>query len=127
MRQFSTFLPKWHVIKTKHTCRFGESEIGRTSGGWKFIEPTSLRSGGWKFIEPTSLRSEGSGNFSHPRCVQSRTHLSASMFVIKHYTLYNNTFYCTYPTQTRFQPYFAVLFAFHQRVSQISSSFCTTK
>jgi hypothetical protein len=24
-------LPKWHVIKTKHTCRFGESGIGRTS------------------------------------------------------------------------------------------------
>jgi hypothetical protein len=26
------FLPKWHVIKTKHTCRFGESGIGRTLG-----------------------------------------------------------------------------------------------
>jgi hypothetical protein len=37
-------LPKWHLIKTKHTCRFGESRIGRTSGGWKFPEPTSLRS-----------------------------------------------------------------------------------
>jgi hypothetical protein len=38
------FLPKWHVIKTKHTCRFGEFGIGRTSGGLKFPEPTSLRS-----------------------------------------------------------------------------------
>ena len=34
-----SILPKWHVIKTKHTCRFGESGIGRTSGGWKFPEP----------------------------------------------------------------------------------------
>ena len=31
-------------IKTKRTCRFGESGIGRTSGGWKFPEITSLRS-----------------------------------------------------------------------------------
>ena len=37
-----SILPKWHVIKTKHTCRFGESGIGRTSGGWKFPELTSL-------------------------------------------------------------------------------------
>jgi hypothetical protein len=60
-------------IKTKHiyTCRFGESGIGRTSGGWKFPELTSLRS-------------VSSGNFQPPsRCVQSRTHLPASMFVIK--------------------------------------------
>jgi hypothetical protein len=28
-----SILPKWHVIKTKRTCRFGESGIGRTSGG----------------------------------------------------------------------------------------------
>ena len=34
-----SILPKWHVIKTKHTCRFGESGIGRTSGGW----PPSVR------------------------------------------------------------------------------------
>jgi hypothetical protein len=39
-----SILPKWHVVKTKHTCRFGESGIGRTSGGWKFPEPTE-RSG----------------------------------------------------------------------------------
>ena len=64
---FSTF---WHVIKTKHTCGFGESGIGRTSGGWKYPEPTSLGS-------------VSSGNFQPPRCVQSQTHLPASMFVIE--------------------------------------------
>ena len=52
------FLPKWHVIKTKHTCRFGESGTGRILGGWKL---------------PATLGA----------CVQSQTHLPASMFVIK--------------------------------------------
>ncbi len=60
----NAFLAKWHGIKTKHTCTFGESGIGRASSGWKFPELTSLRS------------------VSHPRCVQSRTHLPASMFII---------------------------------------------
>ena len=58
MRKFFSrqyFLPKWHVIKTKHTCRFDESGIERTSGGWKFPEPTSLRS-----------RAVSSGNFQPP-------------------------------------------------------------
>ena len=43
-------------IKTKHTCRFGESGIGRTSGGWKFPELTSLRSGGESNPGLTSLQ-----------------------------------------------------------------------
>jgi hypothetical protein len=45
-----------HGIKTKHTCRFGESGIGRTSGGWKFPELTSLRSGGESDPRLTSLQ-----------------------------------------------------------------------
>jgi hypothetical protein len=70
------FLPKWHVIKNKHTCRhtcrFGESGIGRNSGGWKFPEPSSLRS-------------VSSGNFQPPSVRPiPRTHLPASMFVIEH-------------------------------------------
>ena len=51
-----SILPKWHVIKTKHTCRFGESGIGRTSGGWKFPEHTSLRSVGSGNFQPPSVR-----------------------------------------------------------------------
>ena len=50
------FLAKWHGIKTKHTCRFGESEIGRTSGGWKFPELTSLRSVSSGNFQPPSVR-----------------------------------------------------------------------
>ena len=41
-----SILPKWHVIKTKHTCRFGESGIGRTSGGWKFPESPRFANNG---------------------------------------------------------------------------------
>jgi hypothetical protein len=103
--------PKWHVIKTKPTCRFGESGIGRTSSGWKFPELTSLRSvgSGARWVRETSshprcvqsrthrtckyvcyriqwfnLRIQwfNRETSSHPRCVQSRTHLPASMFVI---------------------------------------------
>ena len=51
-----SILPKWHVIKTKHTCRFGESGIGRTSGGWKFPEPTSLREVGSGNFQPPEVR-----------------------------------------------------------------------
>ena len=51
-----SILPKWYVIKTKHTCMFGESGIGRTSGGWKFPEPTSLRSVGSVNFQPPSVR-----------------------------------------------------------------------
>ena len=51
-----SILPKWHVIKTKHTCRFGESGIGRTSGGWKFPELTSLRSVSSGNFQPPSVR-----------------------------------------------------------------------
>ena len=50
------FLAKWHGIKTKHTCRFGESGIGRTSGGWKFPELTSLRSVSSGNFQPPSVR-----------------------------------------------------------------------
>ena len=41
------------MLYNKHTCRFGESGIGRTEGGWKFPELTE--------------RSEvSSGNFQPP-------------------------------------------------------------
>ena len=49
-------LPKWHVIKTKHTCRYGESGIGRTSGSWKFPEPISLWSVSSGNFQPPSVR-----------------------------------------------------------------------
>jgi hypothetical protein len=42
-------------IKTKHTCRFGESGIGRTSGGWKFPELTLLRLGSAGNFQPPSV------------------------------------------------------------------------
>ena len=56
------FLRPCFGLYNKHTCRVGESGIGRTSGGWKFPELTE--------------RSEVSSpeTSSHPRCVQSRTH-----------------------------------------------------
>ncbi len=50
------FLAKWHGIKTKHTCRFGDSGIGRTSVGWKFPELTSLRSVSSGNFQPPSVR-----------------------------------------------------------------------
>jgi hypothetical protein len=57
------------VIKTKHTCRFGESGIGRTSGGWKFPELGS------------------SGNFQPPsvRPIPDSPNLQVYMFVIEPY------------------------------------------
>jgi hypothetical protein len=44
------------VLKTKHTCRFGESGIGRSSGGWGFPKPTSLRSVSSGNFQPPSVR-----------------------------------------------------------------------
>jgi hypothetical protein len=44
------------VIKTKHTCRFGESGIGHTSGSQRFPEPTSLRSVSSGNFQPSSVR-----------------------------------------------------------------------
>jgi hypothetical protein len=51
----SVLLPKWHVIETKHTCRFGESGIGRTSDAWKCPKPTSLRLLGTGNFQPPSV------------------------------------------------------------------------
>ena len=44
------------MIKTKQTCRFGESGFGRTSGGWKFPEPITLRSFSSGNFQPPSVR-----------------------------------------------------------------------
>ena len=54
----SVFVTEMACDKTnfKHTFRFGESEIGRTSGIWKFPEPTSLRSVSSGNFQPPSVR-----------------------------------------------------------------------
>jgi hypothetical protein len=65
--QICVWLDVWD--KNQTYLQGGESGIGRTSGGWKFPELTFAR-----WVRETS---------SHPRCVQSRTQLPASMFVIE--------------------------------------------
>ena len=45
-------------------------------------QPTKRSSGGWKFLEPTLLRSLCSGKFQPPSVRQCRTNLPASVFVI---------------------------------------------
>jgi hypothetical protein len=57
------------VIKTKHTCRFAVSAIDAPRVAGNFPNPPRFA----QRVQETS---------SHPWCVQSRTHLPASMFVI---------------------------------------------
>ena len=43
-----TLQRRYYSITNKHTCRFGESGIGRSEGGWKFPDLTEVGSGNFR-------------------------------------------------------------------------------
>ena len=79
------------MIKTKHTCRFGESGIGRTSGGWKFPELTSLRSVSSGNFQPPSVRPIPDSPPCKYVCYKTRKNTSWAVNVYRAWAEYRNT------------------------------------